>query len=233
MARERVRFDCLDGLRGWAALSVVLFHATSESFGPAMPVLGDALVRVLQRWWVRGQGILRALRVRAVPSVRGGWRCRWSPPSGGGRYARLVVPIGLISAIGYVMLSFGLFHNVQAGTVLDSAWLADQSGSFRRVCSIFSGSRCSTRSPRRIRPRPTIHSSGRCNTSSSAASSCCRVWRCSAVIRPSAARCWVWASYSRWRSIRSTRYFSRARCWPRPICRRWRRSLNAGAIWSG
>ena len=126
MARERVRFDCLDGLRGWAALSVVLFHATSESFGPAMPVLetpwfgffndGGFAVRV---FFVLS-GFVLSRRFVVVGDADGVRRLA------AGRYARLVVPIGLISAIGYVMLSFGLFHNVQAGTVLDSAWLADQ-----------------------------------------------------------------------------------------------------------
>lgn len=112
------RFTALDGLRGWAALSVVIFHYSWETFGPLDPVFrsfpasffGDGQFAVSIFFLISGYVLTRA---------------RWSRTDNGflplvlvRRYLRLTIPITAASLIVFVLMSLKLTPTQQAADAL-------------------------------------------------------------------------------------------------------------------
>ncbi len=118
----RLRF--LDGLRGWAALVVVIFHATHELFGQYVPavnttrlgLLNDGKLAIYVFFVLSGTVLslpyLRTLDAREITklAIR--------------RYVRLTVPIATASFLALIMLEEGWFYNRQASIIVGSKdWL--------------------------------------------------------------------------------------------------------------
>lgn len=108
MEPVRGRLAPLDGLRGWAALSVVIYHLCWESFGVAFPVFRSGLPSFL------GNGSLAVAIFFAlsgyVLTIR-----RWRSPDNGNllltllrRYLRLTLPILAIVLIVWALMSLRL-----------------------------------------------------------------------------------------------------------------------------
>jgi len=112
------RFTALDGLRGWAALSVVIFHYSWETFGPLDPVFrslpasffGDGQFAVSIFFLISGYVLTRA---------------RWNRADNGRlplvlvrRYLRLTIPITAASLIVFVLMSLKLTPTQQAADAL-------------------------------------------------------------------------------------------------------------------
>ena len=121
------RLHYLDGLRGWAALAVVVYHSTWELFGDYTPRVriralslatdGDLAVGiffvlsgvVLSRPYLRSCDTARVTRMAMA------------------RYVRLMIPVAGASTIALLMMMGGLLHNGQAISVVGRAdWLGDR-----------------------------------------------------------------------------------------------------------
>ena len=122
------RVDVLDGIRGWAAFSVVVFHFTWELFG----VIEPAFRNPVTAFFLDGE-----LAV-AVFFVLSGAALSVSYFNGGGeaavlkmavkRYPRLFIPILAACMIVFALERLGLVYNVSAGAIVQrSDWL----GSFQ------------------------------------------------------------------------------------------------------
>ncbi len=133
MGTQNGRIDYLDGLRGWAALAVVTFHASWELFGAS-----HAGVRVT--WPGPFNDGRLAVNVFFVLSGLVLTRCCLRDRSGralvrmaAGRYVRLAVPMLLATFIGYALLSLDLMANRDVASVLPDPWvytaLVDQTAS--------------------------------------------------------------------------------------------------------
>ena len=123
-ARPNGRLDYLDGVRGWAALSVVIFHATWELFGRYLPqvrvryasLLNDGTLAVYIFFVLSGLVLTysylltgQAHRIQRMALAR---------------YPRLVVPIAGASLIGFVLLKTGAMANHEAAQVVNREdWL--------------------------------------------------------------------------------------------------------------
>lgn len=121
------RLHFLDGLRGWAALSVVIYHSTWELFGTLVPgvrvteagPLNDGPLAVYIFFVLSGV-------VLSLPFLRTGDPSRITRMALG-RYVRLAVPVTAASLIGLVMMKGGLLSNQAAASVLGgSDWVRDE-----------------------------------------------------------------------------------------------------------
>ena len=114
----------IDGIRGWAAMVVLLFHLLYETFGAVLPwtrhpavfaVLNGPLA-VFVFFVLSGDalsiGYLASGRRQTLDSlaVR--------------RYLRLTIPIAISTFVLLVLLSSGLVFNKPAGLIVESGWLA-------------------------------------------------------------------------------------------------------------
>jgi peptidoglycan/LPS O-acetylase OafA/YrhL len=110
MSDEATRFRFLDGLRGWAAFAVLIYHIFIDGL-PANAFMADRM------WWskvfvVNGtlavciffvvSGFSLSIRFLATGDARGLARIA------GGRYVRLAVPIFAICAVSYLLMTTGL-----------------------------------------------------------------------------------------------------------------------------
>ena len=114
----------LDGLRGWAAVSVVLFHLVSETFGAIFPVLRHPLIAMFLNgnlavcvfFILSGE----ALSVGFMRSRNG----RQAVSMMLKRYTRLTVPIFLSCLIVFALYKAHLTFNVPAGQLVKRGdWL--------------------------------------------------------------------------------------------------------------
>jgi peptidoglycan/LPS O-acetylase OafA/YrhL len=109
------RFEELNGIRGWAALSVVVFHMTWETFGALLPVLRnpvtgfflDARLAVSVFFVLSGEALSSAYFAGGGESAVARLAVK--------RYSRLTVPIAAACLITYALYKAGLVYNVQAG----------------------------------------------------------------------------------------------------------------------
>jgi peptidoglycan/LPS O-acetylase OafA/YrhL len=119
-----VRLTALDGLRGWAALSVIIFHMHWEIFGIKFPVFRNPVSSLL------GNGSLAV----AIFFTLSGYVLtigRWRSPDNGNllltlvrRYLRLEIPIMGAVLIAYFLMEFHLIYSVPAGPIVDRGdWL--------------------------------------------------------------------------------------------------------------
>jgi peptidoglycan/LPS O-acetylase OafA/YrhL len=122
------RVESLNGLRGWAALSVVVFHMTWETFGVVFPPFRNPVTAFF----------LDGPLAVSIFFVLSGEALSTSFFSGGGdvavirlavkRYSRLTLPIAACCLLTYVLCRAGLVYNVQAGQIVHrmdwlGAWL--------------------------------------------------------------------------------------------------------------
>lgn len=121
---RRVRLEELDGIRGWAALCVVVFHLTWETFGALVPALRNPLTGFL----LDGGVAVAVFFVLSGEALSAGFF------AGGGsgavlrlavkRYTRLTIPIAAACTLTLLLYHGGLTFNVQAAhDVQRSDWL--------------------------------------------------------------------------------------------------------------
>lgn len=107
-APEQQRFAALDGLRGWAALSVVIYHCLWQTFGARFPETHNFLTALL------GNGIMAVavfLTISGYVLTRKRWRNPNNPPLHIAfirRYIRLTLPIIAATALVFVLMSLDL-----------------------------------------------------------------------------------------------------------------------------
>ncbi|WP_407174528.1 acyltransferase family protein [Bradyrhizobium sp. STM 3562] len=135
---EEARIRYLDGLRGVAALTVLISH-TIMTVIPAIITLqpNDSLADPALVQFAIGVGkspigllwngnsavcIFFVLSGYVMADFAAGTRLGFTAQIVR-RYVRLALPILLISTFAYLLLRFGLFHNAQASKILGSAWL--------------------------------------------------------------------------------------------------------------
>ncbi|MEO7221011.1 MAG: acyltransferase [Devosia sp.] len=108
VAPDQQRFAALDGLRGWAALSVVIYHCLWQTFGVRFPELHNFITALL------GNGILAVaifLTISGYVLTRRRWRNPHNPPllvAAVRRYVRLTIPIIAATALVFVLMAFEL-----------------------------------------------------------------------------------------------------------------------------
>jgi peptidoglycan/LPS O-acetylase OafA/YrhL len=124
------RLHEIDGLRGWAALSVVVFHLFWETFGVLMPSIRNPITgflldgklavsiffvlsgEALSSAYFNGKGDLAVIKLAVK------------------RYSRLTIPILAVSAIIYCLLKLNLVHSLEASQIVRrQEWL----GSFLQI----------------------------------------------------------------------------------------------------
>lgn len=116
------RVAAMDGLRGWAALSVVVFHFTWELFGGTYPefrtfvpaMLGSGRLAVAIFFTLSGY----VLTIRR-------WRRDDNPPYYGvalKRYVRLTIPIFVISMLFYLAMVAGFTPTHEASQIIHNRY---------------------------------------------------------------------------------------------------------------
>jgi peptidoglycan/LPS O-acetylase OafA/YrhL len=123
--RPAERLSVLDGLRGWAALSVVIFHLTWECFGVLFPPLRNVPLAVVANG---NMAVALFLMVSGYVLTLRGWRnadkagVRRSVLK---RYFRLTIPIFVSVMLFWVILALGLGAGPAAGVIVERAdWLS-------------------------------------------------------------------------------------------------------------
>jgi peptidoglycan/LPS O-acetylase OafA/YrhL len=107
-AGEQQRFAALDGLRGWAALSVVVYHCLWQTFGVRFPETHNFLTSLL------GNGIMAVavfLTISGYVLTRKRWRNPDNPPiyiAFVRRYIRLTIPIIAAVLLVFVLMALDL-----------------------------------------------------------------------------------------------------------------------------
>lgn len=107
-APEQQRFAALDGLRGWAALSVVVYHCLWQTFGKIFPETHNFITSLL------GNGILAVavfLTISGYVLTRKRWRNPENPPlliALARRYIRLTIPIVVAVLLVFVLMALNL-----------------------------------------------------------------------------------------------------------------------------
>ena len=115
---ERVRLHEIDGLRGWAALSVVLFHLFWEMFGQLQPAFRSPFLALL----LDGRMDVAVFFVLSGDALSAAYWMRQSRASlarlAVKRYFRLGVPIFASSLIVFVLMKTGLIFSHQAAAMV-------------------------------------------------------------------------------------------------------------------
>lgn len=115
---ESARARELDGIRGWAALSVVLFHLLCVVFGEQLPgIRGNALLfaalngplAVFVFFILSGDALSIGYLRTGDPRVIDSLLIR--------RYFRLMIPVALSTLLIFALMRFGLVFNKEAGGV--------------------------------------------------------------------------------------------------------------------
>lgn len=117
-AAPKLRLTELDGLRGWAALSVAMFHLYWESFGVVHPEIRNLVTGAL----LNGSFAVSLFFVvsgaaLSTPYLNGGGRA-YVLSAAVRRYVRLALPIIFFAVIFYGLARAGLVVSNQAAPVL-------------------------------------------------------------------------------------------------------------------
>lgn len=116
--KPKLRLTELDGLRGWAALSVAMFHIYWESFGLLHPEIRTLVTGAL---WNGNFAVCLFFVVSgaalSTPYFNGGGRA-YVLSAAVRRYVRLALPIMFFSIIFYALARAGLVVSNQAASVL-------------------------------------------------------------------------------------------------------------------
>jgi peptidoglycan/LPS O-acetylase OafA/YrhL len=125
---DKIRLHDLDGIRGWASVSVVLYHLFLETFGVIHPsfqnlfsaALLDGDLAVCIFFLLSGE-VLSIFYYRGDNAAT----CRLAIK----RYFRLCVPVFFSCLIVFILVNAGLTFNIEAGSVVDrpdwlGQWLA-------------------------------------------------------------------------------------------------------------
>lgn len=124
-AQNRVRLDEIDGIRGWAAFVVLLFHIFGEMLKYAVPAVNNAWfapllagdIAVLVFFVLSGDALSSAFFAGGGNKVIDRLLVR--------RYLRLTIPIVMSCAITYLIMVLGFDFHIQAAKVLQRPdWLA-------------------------------------------------------------------------------------------------------------
>lgn len=118
------RLEEIDGIRGWAALSVVVFHITWETFGVVLPPIRNPVTG----FFLDGGIAVSAFFVLSGEALSAGFF------AGGGRFAiyrlavrrytRLTIPVVTACTLTLLLYKAGLTFNVAAGEIVHrSDWL--------------------------------------------------------------------------------------------------------------
>jgi peptidoglycan/LPS O-acetylase OafA/YrhL len=129
----RVRY--LDGLRGVAALIVLITHISITLVSQFITVHGDdsPLTKTVVPFgklpigflWNGNSAVCVFFILSGFVMADFGFRTKLGLTAQvARRYVRLALPILLTSTFAYLFMKFGLFRNVEAGQVIDSGWLA-------------------------------------------------------------------------------------------------------------
>jgi peptidoglycan/LPS O-acetylase OafA/YrhL len=129
----RVRY--LDGLRGVAALIVLITHISITLVSQFITVHGDdsPLTKAVVPFgklpigflWNGNSAVCVFFILSGFVMADFGFRSNLGLTAQvARRYVRLALPILLTSTFAYLFMKFGLFRNVEAGQVIDSGWLA-------------------------------------------------------------------------------------------------------------
>jgi peptidoglycan/LPS O-acetylase OafA/YrhL len=124
MKKQHVRINEVDGIRGWAALSVLLFHAFGEMLKFAVPVVHSA-------WFapfLAGDIAVAIFFILSGDALSSGFF------AGGGeraidrllvrRYLRLTIPILMSCLLTYLIIATGLDFHLEASEILQRQdWL--------------------------------------------------------------------------------------------------------------
>lgn len=123
-ANKNQRAQEIDGIRGWAAMVVLLFHLFYETFGAVLP-------------WTRNPGVFAVLNgplavfvffVLSGDALSIGYlasgRRQTLDSLAVRRYLRLTIPIAISTFVLLVLISSGLVFNKSAGLIVESGWLA-------------------------------------------------------------------------------------------------------------
>ena len=116
-ANDHSRLGYLDGLRGWAAVSVLVFHSTWELFGQIVPglagtrlLLNDGRLAIYLFFVLSGFVLsTRYLSSNNLEQIRA---------TALGRYIRLTIPIAAASLLSLVLLECGAMLNQQAAPIV-------------------------------------------------------------------------------------------------------------------
>lgn len=117
------RFEELDGLRGWAALAVALFHFYYECLGPRFPEFRTSFALAA---WHGELAVVVFFVLSGFVLTHQGWRAsdkRVVLRQIIKRYFRLMLPILAVSVIAFAIMIFSLNANREAGAVIGSGWL--------------------------------------------------------------------------------------------------------------
>lgn len=107
-APDQGRFVALDGLRGWAALSVVVYHCLWQTFGAQFPQTHNFISSLL------GNGLMAVavfLTISGYVLTHKRWRNPANPPlyvAAVRRYLRLTIPIVAATLLVFVLMSLDL-----------------------------------------------------------------------------------------------------------------------------
>lgn len=120
----RKRLPELDGIRGWAALAVLLYHFAWELFGVRFPHFQNPVITCLN-----GRLAVAIFFVLSGEALSSGFFAGRGIDQVTGlalrRIPRLLIPIIAVSAIVFTLVTAGLTFNVEAGQIVRrSAWLS-------------------------------------------------------------------------------------------------------------
>ncbi|HEX2730185.1 MAG TPA: acyltransferase [Polyangiaceae bacterium] len=123
-ANSVARLGIIDGIRGWAAVIVVLFHLISETFGGVVPSLRGPLIRTI----LNGQLAVSVFFVLSGDALSASYFLKGSIASIERlvvkRYVRLAFPCVCACLLAYLLMSLGLTFSVEAGRLVHSdEWL--------------------------------------------------------------------------------------------------------------
>lgn len=123
---KKIRVHALDGIRGWAALSVVCYHLFWETFGVISPGYRNPFTAS----FLDGQLAVSIFFVLSGAALSIPYFSKKGVRSvvelAIKRYPRLVIPIFFLAVIVTAILVLGLNYNVRAGAlVLRPGWMGD------------------------------------------------------------------------------------------------------------